>query len=64
MVMASAIRLCAVPKCASSCSMPMKRRPNSMQATPVVPLPMVLSSTTWPGLVYVAIRNRIQLTGF
>lgn len=31
---------------------------------PVVPLPMVLPITTWPGRVYVATRNFIHATGF
>lgn len=42
-------RLLAVAKWAASCSMPMKRRPRLMHASPVVPLPIVGSSTRSPG---------------
>ena len=45
------MRLQAVSKCFSSFSMPMKRLPSRMQATPVVPVPMKESTISSPFVV-------------
>ena len=44
--------------------MPMKDRPVLTHATPVVPLPIQLSSTVSPGLVYVLMRYSISAQAF
>lgn len=48
---AASMRDFAIWKYPSSSSIPMNPRPVFMQATPVVPEPIVLSRTTSPGLV-------------
>lgn len=58
------IRVSAIWKYVSSCSMPMKSRLVFTHATPVDPLPMQLSSTVPPSLVYVSIRYSSKATGF
>ena len=61
---ACAIRFSAAAKSPGFFSIPIKFRPVLMQATPVEPLPMQLSSTVSPGSVYVRISHSHSATGF
>src|SRR5438128_9723555 len=57
-------RRLATSRLSTSFSIPMKRKPSSLAATPVLPLPMKGSSTTPPGGMTSRQSQRMRSTGF